>query len=67
MLSSYFITFFFFFFQACNPKFNNLDHLTRIWESLEQANYGSISINIKENYKISARISAKADFDITWS
>ena len=57
--------FFFLFFQACNPKFNNLDHLTRIWESLEQANYGSISI--KENYKISARISAKADFDITWS
>ena len=57
--------FFSFFFQACNPKFNNLDRLTRIWESLERANYGSVSI--KENYKISARISAKADFDITWS
>ena len=66
MLSSYCITFFFlFFFQACNPKFNNLDRLTRIWESLERANYGSVSI--KENYKISAWISAKADFDITWS
>ena len=25
------------------------------------------NVSIKENYKNSARISAKADFDITWS
>ena len=44
------------FFQECNPKFNNLAHLTRTWGSLGQATYSNIPT--KKNYMILVKLTS---------